>query len=296
MIKPKLLNWIFLSMLVIFWGSTFALTKFALTTYSPMWITAIRLLSGFLVIYILLRINGENLPTGIINWLWLTLIGFTAAIPFFLICWATQYIDTGIGGVLFGIGPLFTAIVAHFFIISERINISKILGLIIGFIGICILLNKDLIHALDSNLSYLLPQIAIIVAAMGYSIQIICVRIMPDISLLQKTSGGFLVGAIISTILALLLDGLPDIALTDSSFLSILIMGFFSTAMAGIVMFHLSKIAGPTFVSTTHYLLPPYVVFLGVVALNEKISIEQIIAVLVIIIGIVVSRRKINLS
>jgi drug/metabolite transporter (DMT)-like permease len=57
-------------------------------------------------------------------------------------------------------------------------------------------------------------------------------------------------------------------------------------------MFHLSKIAGPTFVSMTHYLLPPYVVILGVVALNEKISIEQITAVLVIIIGIVVSRSK----
>ena len=111
---------------------------------------------------------------------------------FILICWSTQYIDTGIGGVLFGIGPLFTAFIAHFFIVSERINISKVLGLIIGFIGICILLNKDLIHALDSNIHYLLPQIAIIIAAMGYSIQIICVRIMPDISLLQKTSGGFL--------------------------------------------------------------------------------------------------------
>jgi drug/metabolite transporter (DMT)-like permease len=296
MIKQKMLNWIFLSMLVIFWGSTFALTKFALATYSPLWIVAIRLLSGFIVIYILLRLNGENLPTGIINWIWLTIIGLTASIPFFLICWSTQYIDTGIGGVLFGIGPLFTAFIAHFFIVSERINFSKVLGLIIGFIGICILLNKDLIHALDSNINYLLPQIAIIIAAMGYSIQIICVRIMPDISLLQKTSGGFLVGAIISIILALLSDGLPNISLTDSAFLSVLVMGFFSTAMAGLVMFHLSKIAGPTFVSITHYLLPPYVVILGVIVLNEKISIEQIIAVLVIIIGIVVSRRKVNLS
>ncbi|MEC7927762.1 MAG: DMT family transporter, partial [Pseudomonadota bacterium] len=136
----SLINWFYLSLLVIFWGSTFALTKYALDDFSPLWIVSLRLSIGFVIIYSILKLRGETLPTGIVNWAWLALIGMTAFFPFFLICWGTQYLDTNIGGILFGIGPLFTVLAAHFLVPNEKLNRLKLFGVIIGFAGLYILL------------------------------------------------------------------------------------------------------------------------------------------------------------
>ena len=101
--NSSLINWFYLSLLVVFWGSTFALTKYALDDFRPLWIVSLRLSIGFVIIYSILKLRGETLPTGIVNWAWLALIGMTAFFPFFLICWGTQYLDTNIGGILFGL-------------------------------------------------------------------------------------------------------------------------------------------------------------------------------------------------
>ena len=142
--NPVLLHWFYLSLLVIFWGSTFALTKYALDVFSPLWIVAMRLTIGFSIIYSILRIRGEHLPRGLINWLWLVLVGMTAFFPFYLICWGTIYLETNISGILFGIGPLFTVIAAHFLVPNEKLNLIKFLGIIFGFLGLYVLLFKDI--------------------------------------------------------------------------------------------------------------------------------------------------------
>jgi drug/metabolite transporter (DMT)-like permease len=288
--NSSLLNWFYLSLLVIFWGSTFALTKYALVDFSPLWIVAIRLAIGFIIIFSILKFKGEKLPRGYINWLWLFLIGMTAFIPFFLICWGTIYLDTSIGGILFGIGPLFTIIAAHFLVQNEKLNLIKFFGVVFGFIGLYSLLSEDLSAVNDSTYHNLFPQIAILLAAIGYSIQNIAVNIMPNISLMQKTSGSFLIGSSFAIGIALFAEGAPSIVILDISFISVLIMGIFSTGMASIVMFNLTKIAGPTFVSLTHYVLPIYVVLVGTLFLKETLQFSQVLGMVIIIFGIIVTR------
>ena len=285
-----LINWFYLSLLVIFWGSTFALTKYALNDFSPLWIVSLRLSIGFVLIYSILKLRGETLPTGIVNWAWLALIGMTAFFPFFLICWGTQYLDTNIGGILFGIGPLFTVLAAHFLVPNEKLNSLKLFGVIIGFAGLYILLFEKPNTIITSNDFKMLSQIAILLAAIGYSIQNIAVNVMPNITLMQKTSGSFLFASSFAFITAMLLEGPPVIGIFDISFISVLLMGVFSTAMASIVMFNLTKVAGPTFVSLTHYILPVYVVILGSFLLKEDIHLYQIIGMFVILAGIVLTR------
>ena len=160
----------YLCLLVIFWGSTFALTKYALDDFSPLWIVSLRLSIGFVIIYCILKLRGETLPTGIVNWAWLALIGMTAFFPFFLICWGTQYLDTNIGGILFGIGPLFTVLAAHFLVPNEKLNRLKLFGVIIGFAGLYILLFEKTNTLIIPKDFKMLSQIAILIAAIGYKI------------------------------------------------------------------------------------------------------------------------------
>tara|TARA_B100001121_G_C18691281_1_gene623142 strand:- start:98 stop:994 length:897 start_codon:yes stop_codon:yes gene_type:complete len=288
--NSSLTNWFYLSLLVVFWGSTFALTKYALVDFSPLWIVALRLSIGFIIIYSILKLRGESLPTGLINWAWLALVGLTAFFPFFLICWGTQYLDTNISGILFGIGPLFTVLAAHFLVPEEKLNRLKFFGVIVGFFGLYILLFEKTSIPLISNDFKMLSQIAILLAAIGYSIQNIAVNVMPNITLMQKTSGSFLFASSFALITALLFEGPPIIGIFETSFISVLLMGIFSTAMASMVMFNLTKIAGPTFVSLTHYILPVYVVVLGGLLLKEDIRLYQVLGMFVILAGIVLTR------
>ena len=288
--NSSLTNWFYLSLLVVFWGSTFALTKYALVDFSPLWIVALRLSIGFIIIYSILKLRGESLPTGLINWAWLALVGLTAFFPFFLICWGTQYLDTNISGILFGIGPLFTVLAAHFLVPEEKLNRLKFFGVIVGFFGLYILLFEKTSIPLISNDFKMLSQIAILLAAIGYSIQNIAVNVMPNITLMQKTSGSFLFASSFALITALLFEGPPIIGIFETSFISVVLMGIFSTAMASMVMFNLTKIAGPTFVSLTHYILPVYVVVLGGLLLKEDIRLYQVLGMFVILAGIVLTR------
>ena len=113
---------------------------------------------------------------------------------------------------------------------------------------------------------------------------------MPNISLMQKTSGSFLIASCAAIVIALFAEGPPSIVIYDISFISVAIMGIFSTAMASIVMFNLNKIAGPTFVSLTHYILPIYVVVLGTLVLKETLGFYQILGMFIIIFGIIITR------
>ena len=288
--NSSLMNWFYLSLLVVFWGSTFALTKYALYDFSPLWIVSLRLSVGFIIIYSILKLRGENLPTGLVNWAWLALVGLTAFFPFFLICWGTQYLDTNISGILFGIGPIFTVLAAHFLVPNEKLNMLKFFGVIIGFAGLYILLFEKTNTSITSNDFKMLSQISILLAAIGYSIQNIAVNVMPNITLMQKTSGSFLFASSFAFITAMLFEGPPVIEIFNISFISVLLMGIFSTAMASMVMFNLTKVAGPTFVSLTHYILPVYVVVLGGFLLKEDIRLSQIIGMFVILVGIVLTR------
>ena len=288
--NSSLMNWFYLSLLVVFWGSTFALTKYALYDFSPLWIVSLRLSVGFIIIYSILKLRGENLPTGLVNWAWLALVGLTAFFPFFLICWGTQYLDTNISGILFGIGPIFTVLAAHFLVPNEKLNMVKFFGVIIGFAGLYILLFEKTNTSITSNDFEMLSQISILLAAIGYSIQNIAVNVMPNITLMQKTSGSFLFASSFAFITAMLFEGPPIIEIFNISFISVLLMGIFSTAMASMVMFNLTKVAGPTFVSLTHYILPVYVVVLGGFLLKEDIRLSQIIGMFVILVGIVLTR------
>ena len=288
--NSSLMNWFYLSLLVVFWGSTFALTKYALNDFSPLWIVSLRLSVGFIIIYSILKLRGENLPSGLVNWAWLALVGLTAFFPFFLICWGTQYLDTNISGILFGIGPIFTVLAAHFLVPNEKLNMLKFFGVIIGFAGLYILLFEKTNTSITSNDFEMLSQISILLAAIGYSIQNIAVNVMPNITLMQKTSGSFLFASSFAFITAMLFEGPPIIEIFNISFISVLLMGIFSTAMASMVMFNLTKVAGPTFVSLTHYILPVYVVVLGGFLLKEDIRLSQIIGMFVILVGIVLTR------
>jgi drug/metabolite transporter (DMT)-like permease len=285
-------DWASLLFLVLCWGSTFALTKVALESIPPLWIVALRLSIGASVVVVILFMRGENLPRAIGIWKWLVVTGAFSVLPFFFISWGTQHVETSLSAIIFGVGPLMTIAMAHFVIPGERLTISKVCGFTTGFLGLIVLFGPSALGDISADSLALLGQVAMVAAAAGYSIQGICGKLMPDISLYQKSAGTFLCAAAIAVPLAVILEPQFPFDATLRSLTATATMGVFATALAGTVMFFLIRSAGPTFLSLAHYLIPLYALAIGIILLGEKTSLQELLALGLIVSGIALSEWK----
>ena len=99
--------------------------------------------------------------------------GCTNAMPFVLFSWGEQYIDRAMAGILNGTTPIFTILLAHFFVADDRITPTKMMGVLLGFGGLILLILPSLFDGVEATTWGLL---AITVAAVCYAIAIVYSR------------------------------------------------------------------------------------------------------------------------
>ena len=152
------------------WGSAFIAIKISLDSFNPITLASLRLIiaSFFLLLYFYLKKYELNLTKQ--NFLYLVIIGIVGNfIPFFLISWAEQFIQSNIAGLLMSIGPIMTLILAHFFTKDDKFTLIKFISILIGLIGTLFILDiKNFFNFEDPNYLNIIAKIAVIIAAVGY--------------------------------------------------------------------------------------------------------------------------------
>ncbi len=286
-------HWLGLAILVAVWGSSFAMTKLAVQTISPAYVVALRMWVSVAVIAPLLLLRGEKIKGGWRIWPWYILLGAIGnIIPFLLITWGTRHITSGLAGILMGMVPLVVVTLAHFFIPGERLTTRKALGFFIGFAGVIVLIGPSALLNISRSGMALLAQVAILGATLCYAAHTITARIMPPQNTYQKTFGVLLSAAIISVPVALVMSpqglaGASTLALSMT-----VLLGIFPTAIAGLILFWLINEAGPSFVSVSNYLIPAFALGLGVVWLDEHLSLRILAGFALILTGVWISQMQ----
>jgi len=104
------------------WGSAFALTTAVVESLDPRQVVLGRLAVGALVLLPAWAVAGQaRWPRGTRLWAFFLLIALISkVIPFSLISWGQQFIDSGLAGLLTAIVLLFTLVLAHFTVPGER--------------------------------------------------------------------------------------------------------------------------------------------------------------------------------
>ena len=75
-------------------------------------------------------------PRDRTTWITYAILGVTSvAVPFVLISWGEETIDSAVASILNATTPLFTIIIAHFALRDDRITARKLLGLLLIRIG-----------------------------------------------------------------------------------------------------------------------------------------------------------------
>jgi drug/metabolite transporter (DMT)-like permease len=283
-------HWLLLFALVAMWGSAFMMTGIAVRAFSPAVLVTVRLVGGAVLLTSLVCLRGLRFPWRARFWLFSLLLAIAGnALPFWLISFGQQRVESGLAGILMGIMPLTTMLLAHFFVQGERLNAIKAAGFAVGFAGLVALLGPTALLELDGQGSSLLYELAILGGAVCYAFNAILARHRPPAEPQVAAAGVMLTGGLL--MLPLGLPGAPaELAAAPAGPLwALAALTVIATAVATVVFLKLVVIAGPSFTSFINYLIPVWAVLMGMLLLGERPGAGAIVALVLILCGIALS-------
>jgi drug/metabolite transporter (DMT)-like permease len=287
--KTGLLNWTLLMVLVALWGTSFLFTALAVDTVDPVSVVFYRLVLGAVVLSLVVYARGQTFPRSARIWGGFLLMAIAGnSLPFFLISWGQQTIDSGVAGMIMAIMPLMTMVFAHYFVEGETLNRYKILGFSLGITGVALLLGP----VFGGGGQALLSGIAIFTAATCYAVNAILIKRLPRFSPMVGACGVLIMASLVILPFWLLFAPANN-SIGQDSMLAVIWLGIGPTGIATIVLFSVIDRAGPTFLSTINYLVPVVAFFCGAWLLHEPVSWHHFVALATILGGIAITRMRV---
>lgn len=287
--KPK--DWLAFILLGTIWGSSFLWIKIAVQEIGPILLVALRLLFAILSLLVVVAFNRPPFPRQRRVWFYLTLLGLTNnALPYVLISWGEQYIDSAVAAVLNSTTPLFTMLVAHLFLTDDRMTRLRVLSLLLGFAGIVLLFSRDLFAGPQGSL---LGQVAVLLASVCYAGSSVFARrttkgLSPVVQALVPFLGADLVLWLLVPVVESPLT-LPQLPIT---WLAVVWLGVLGTGMAFLLYFFLLHSVGPTRTALVTYIFPLVGVALGVIFLNERLDWQLLTGAAMVIASVVLVNTR----
>lgn len=277
--------------LILTWGTAYTLIGYAIDHISPAWLVCSRTMIAACVLRAYVRFRGRKLPplTDPL-WRWYGLMGFIGmTTPFYLTAKGQTMIDSGLSSVLIGFMPLATIILAHFFVAEERLTRRKLIGFMIGFIGIALLfLPENLDAGLVKNWR---AQGLVLMAATLYAVTTIIAKRAPK-TYASVGAAMMVISAAFWALIWALSTGIPEQLPPPSAITAIIALAVGSTGFAQILYLYIIQITGPTWVAKINYIVPICAVIAGIIFLGEQVGIRTILALLVTFIGLYICRSK----
>jgi drug/metabolite transporter (DMT)-like permease len=288
--KANLINWALLMGLVALWGTSFLIIAMSVETIDPISIVFYRLVLGALVLALVVFARGESIPRELRIWGGFLLMAVAGnALPFFLITWGQQTVNSGVAGMIMAIMPLMTMVFAHYLVEGETLNRYKIIGFSCGITGIVVLLGP----VFEGGGREFWSGLAIFTAATCYAVNAILIKRLPRFSPMVGACGVLMMASLIILPFWLLLAP-ENNSISQNSMMAVIWLGIGPTGIATIILFSIIDRAGPTFLSTINYLIPVVAFFCGAWLLSEPASWQHFVALTAILGGIAITRIRVK--
>ncbi|MFT5549975.1 MAG: drug/metabolite transporter (DMT)-like permease [Candidatus Azotimanducaceae bacterium] len=289
--RTALINWLLLMGLVLLWGTSFMFISISVESLHPLTIVFSRVLIGALILTLVVYAKGLRLPHTISAWLAFIAMGIVGnVLPFFLISWGQLSVNSGIAGMIMATMPLITMILAHYLVDGEDLNRYKIMGFTFGIGGIAVLLGP----VFDGGGQAAYGGIAIFIAASSYAVNSILVRRLPKFNPFISTSGVLIAATVVVFPIWWFVVPASNGDISTLALSSTIWLGIGPTAIATLMLFAVIDRAGPTFLSTINYMIPVVAFFTGAYVLSEPVESSSIVALVIILSGIAMTRFRIN--
>ena len=280
------LDWLLFILLGFLWGSSYLFIKIGVESgLQPFTLVALRLLVGFALLAVVVAAAREHLPRTARTYAHLVVMAaFSVAIPFSLITWAEQSVDSTLAAVLNGAVPLFVIVIAAGFLRDEPISVNRLAGLAIGFLGVAVLVGFDPARLAAGDMT---AKLALVGSSVSYAIGAVYARRMVH-GLRPMIPALFQVGfaLVMVGVLALIFERPLEIPMRADAMLAVVWLGLLGSGAAYLVFFRLLGRWGATRTSLVAYLLPVYGIVLGALVLSEPVDAGLIVGTVLVIAGI----------
>jgi len=279
-------EWGLLILLSVLWGGSFFFFKLLAAELPPFTIVLGRVGLAALALNLLLFVRRDPLPASPGLWRAFLVMGLlNNVIPFTLIVVGEIRIASGLAAIFNATTPVFTVLAAHCLTDDEKLDWGKGVGVLFGLLGVAVLIGPALLSGLGR--SDLLGAGACLLAALFYAFAGIYGRRFRTVPPLKVATGQVTASTFILIPLVLLADqpwALPVPSL--SAWLAWTGIALFSTALAYLIYFRILAAAGATNLLLVTFLLPVSALLLGIAFLGETITVEAIVGMVLIGIGL----------
>lgn len=276
--------------LALLWGSGFFWIALALDGFTPTQLTFARLALGALVLVPIVLWRRLPRPTGRTMWLHLTVSALVGnAIPYTLFAVAEQTVSSSLAGVINATTPLWTLLLAVATSSDSRLTPRRAAGVALGFGGVLVVFEpwNGVAGGTATGLLACTGAAASYGVAYVYQARFLTNR---GFSSLTLTATQLVIAA------GLLAFALPVGGAIHSpglfAIVAVLILGVIGTGVALIINFQLIATEGATAASVVTYLVPAVALLLGVLVLNEPISLTLPIGGALILTGVALTRAR----
>lgn len=285
--------WFSIFLAALGWGTSSVAVRGALGEgMGPYAIATYRSLIGALAVVGFLVVMRRGLPRGKATWKTGLVQGVTnLAVPYILLNIALQHASAGFVGLLVALIPMLTAVLAHFMLPSERLNVIKVLGLSVAAGGVGVLLlsgDSGLADGGRPALALLLGFLGALSIAYGGTYAKIHAG---DYAPLHVTGIHFVLGAVVIAVAALIVEG-PAVPKTVEAWSLMAYLGLLGQFMPFVLFYRLLQKVSATYASMVGYVVPLIAVTAGVIVLDERLQVGIILGGLLILAGVLITDRS----
>jgi len=287
--SSRFISWALFTLLSLIWGSSFILMKIGYEALTPTQIAGVRIFSGGLVFVPIAIFHIRKVPGKKI--LLLVIAGLTGNfIPAFLFTAAITKLDSSLEGILNSLTPIWVVIMG-IVIFKDKIENRKIIGVLIGFVGLVLLtLSQN-----ELNLDHLGYSSLVILATLcyGFNVQMVShyLKGIPSFHIATISLALMTIPAGI----VLWYNGFFELDFSDAtiqwSTIASLMLGLGGSAIGNILFYALVNRAGALFTSLVTYAIP-FVALLWGIQSGEKVTWEEIGCLAIILSGVYLVNKK----
>jgi drug/metabolite transporter (DMT)-like permease len=268
------------------WGSTYLLNKIAVTELPPFMLASMRFITAGILIFVICKFMGVSIAITKRQLKNCTIVGFLfLTFGNGVVVWALKYVDSGFAALEISAQPLVVLLLMRF-LEGKKIQAMSLVGVVLGIIGIYLLVSqKELISNEHSILGMIMIFVCMI--SWGYGSLFVAKADLPS-NYFVNTGYQMLTGGIMLLISSLAFSekwSFPS-QWSGNVQLSMVLLVIFGSIVAFTSFNYLLKAVSPEKVATSTYVNPIIALLLGWYFLNEQITLQSVIAAIVLLTGV----------
>jgi drug/metabolite transporter (DMT)-like permease len=282
-----------IALLALIWGSGFLWIKLADRGFSAVEVTLSRLVLGAVVLFVVMLVRRDQVPRSPRLWVTIVIAAlFANAVPYLLYAVAEQSVASSTAGIINATTPLWTLTLALAVRHQRSASGWQAAGLVVGFAGAVLIFSPW--HTASELLSA--GGLECLVASMSYAVSYVYM----DRFLARRGVGAIVLSACqlgaaaVMLAIALGVSGVRTPHVTAEGVTALAVLGIFGTGVAYVLNYQIIATEGATVASTVTYLLPVIAIVLGVLVLNEDITVTALAGIALVLGGVALTRRRVK--